>query len=380
MSTQQIIENRAFAAEVKSKLHEIAYILEHNETRFHGQGIGFGTMGLIIFWTYYYQYFEDEKILKKISLLLGKHYNVLKSQAFVSDLIYFRTATDQLSQREKELCECGWGYELLASQEIIEPEHTRKVLETTNIRLYRKMIDIIMNPLWAHLSDALMIGYSCTAKQERIPKEFLRRFVSELHNQVNQPCFDERSRTIEPHDLLGILMLLSKIEQQHTNILWIPECRDKIYTTWIKSDISLFDRSDHHIQERDLWLLYAMMQDVRHQSQAIEILKHAEHSINAFIKSVALGAGMERGLVCFGHMFNKLYRQTQNPFFETISALCYQRFLRMTTTMESGKWSTFSQGMFHVNFGIKNGLAGIGLALLAYVSNANPQWDEYFYF
>lgn len=379
MNVRQIIEDRTLITEIESKLHEIANVLDRNENRIHDMGVGFGSMGLILFWTYYYMHFEDEKVSKKISFLLGKHYNALKYQASISDFVYLRAATSLLSRREQELSECGWAYELLASLEIVEPRDIRQNMATTDRGLYRKMIDIIMDPSWTYLPDALMIGSYCVTKPERIAKEFLRRFVSELYSRVNQAPFKDRIHAVESQSLVGLLVLLSKIEQKNQDILLIPECKSKLYTNWIESNASLFDNPESQLQEQDVWLLYAMTLNDRYRSEAIRTLKQAEQRIRLLIETMPLEAGMERGLVCFGHLFNRLHRQTQDFFFEAISCLCYQRFSRMATTMGNSGWNTLSRGMFHVNLGLKNGIAGTGLALLACVSNINPQWDEYFH-
>lgn len=379
MNTPQFTEDKILTSEIESRLHEIAKILDHHENKIQNIGIGSGSMGLIIFWTYYYLHFENENILKKISFLLGKHYNILKRQASISDFVYLRTATSRLTRREQELNECGWGYELLASLDVVEPEDVRKSIATTDRGLYRKMIDIMMSPSWDYLPDALMIGTYCVTKTDRIAKEFLRRFVSELDIQIHREHFNDLIGTIEPQLLQGLLSLLSKIEQKHTDIPLTPECRTKLYTIWIRSNAPLFDNPAYQLHKQDIWLLYAMTQEPRYKSDAVEILKLAEHRIRFLIETITLEAGMERGLVCFGHLFNRLYRQTRDSYFQTISRQCYQRLSRITAITGNCRWNTLSQGMFRVNFGVKNGLAGIGLALLAYVSDTNPQWDEYFY-
>lgn len=366
-----------------AKIHDIATVLNRHVINSFDIGVSHGVMGFILFWTYYYRWTPQEEIDQKTQLLLANHYKYLKQSVVPFQITNLRIPGNALTAYERDLVEVGWAYEILSSLNVVDAECIHEIMEPCDRILFRKMIDITMSPTLEHISDAIIVGSYCLYKKERLPKEFLRRFVLELHSQTQKNNFQYYLHKIAPKDLTGLILLLDKIFSIHPDILYTKETQFIIYKKWTESNESYSINMSTH-PNQDIWRLYAMLYDEIYKKNAMDILAQNKDIIYKHIlENVDVELGMEGGLMCWGQQLLRIYEQTQDQDYNILSKICCQKFIKKSASCGSLLYGTpmlpsISQNIYHVNACFKNGISGIGLAFLAQLSDAPTLWDEFF--
>ena len=91
-------------------------------------------------------------------------------------------------------------------------------------------------------------------------------------------------------------------------------------------------------------------------------------------------AGLCHGTAGIGHVFYRMWWNTKMPEFKKAANYWFEQTLKMAK-FEDGlagfkAWHTPEYGGWVNTYGILEGIAGIGLALLSYYHEIEPTWDE----
>ena len=112
---------------------------------------------------------------------------------------------------------------------------------------------------------------------------------------------------------------------------------------------------------------------------AIEVLLNASNRRNLVSEQV-IDAGLCHGTAGIAHIFNRMYRNTGIEKFKETSDFWIEETLKMAK-FDDGlagykAWHTEKYGGWVNEYGLLEGIAGIGLALISAVSDIEPKWDE----
>ncbi len=134
---------------------------------------------------------------------------------------------------------------------------------------------------------------------------------------------------------------------------------------------------------RSLWLAGKVTNNNTWKDEAVKIMLHASIRKN-LNENIVLDAGLCHGSVGIAHIFNRFYQDTQIETFKETSLYWYKVtldfaqfrdgiggykiYLSSEMKEENGKWINSSDFI--------DGSTGIGLALLAAVSDIEPKWDR----
>lgn len=97
-------------------------------------------------------------------------------------------------------------------------------------------------------------------------------------------------------------------------------------------------------------------------------------------KEGVMDAGICHGTAGIGHIYNRMWFNTRNEIFKEASDFWFEETLKMAK-FEDGlagykAWYPEEYGGWQKIYGILEGIAGIGLALMSAISDEEPTWDE----
>jgi hypothetical protein len=296
---------------------------------------------------YYWQWKERNTVYKKASALMMNIFDEINKRITMYKL---GLATEDLSFRNG-LCGIGWGINLLATNDILECD-VQETMCMIDSAIYRQMIEQIQNPAATEFQSAFEIGAYAVSRDDRLTKEYLRRFVNEL---VKQP------RNFSNRDLGLLLRLLQKIAAKHPDI----EGTQILYDRYL---------SQIDISTADLETLLFLASNTDNKELALpELYKQGEILLSR-VTDLKIDIGLEHGLVATLHISNMIYQTLKIEAYKELTNRCIEILLNdipLSGTLSGHKfWVTASQGLWGVHYGLLNGLSGIGLALLGTCTDA----------
>lgn len=97
-----------------------------------------------------------------------------------------------------------------------------------------------------------------------------------------------------------------------------------------------------------------------------------------FEKNGIVDAGICHGTAGIAHIFNRFFFETKMPIFKDTANYWIKETLKMATHDDglAGYKSFYSEKEWVKEYGLLEGVAGIGLALLSHISDEEPTWDR----
>jgi lantibiotic modifying enzyme len=295
----------------------------------------YGTMGIAIFLFYYWQWKKQNSFYKKAAELVRSIFMELNKQIY----LYKQNPSEIDLTFSTGLCGIGWGINHLIKSDFIECD-IQETMCMIDAAIYRKMTNGLHSQDKKDFMEALAIGLYAINRDDRLSKEYLCRFIKEwieLADQKKQIHFDG---FIRGNDRIA-RYLWHKITDKYPDI--IPSSASRIF--------------------------YATESKISYHET--DILSFKEK-----ISGLTVDSGMARGLAATGHQANRRYRQSGSSDFREIAKTCFETLLERTIPENNLFWYTASQGLWRQHDGLANGLAGIGLALIATVTDDETTWDE----
>ncbi len=128
-----------------------------------------------------------------------------------------------------------------------------------------------------------------------------------------------------------------------------------------------------------LWHASQALKNKNLEKEAINILLHSSLRRNLKQNGI-IDAGICHGTTGIAHIFNRMYNYTNIEIFKETSEFWYKETLKMAK-FEDGlvgykSWKTEKYGGWVNDYGLLEGISGIGLALISAVSDIEPKWDE----
>lgn len=127
------------------------------------------------------------------------------------------------------------------------------------------------------------------------------------------------------------------------------------------------------------WQAGNILGEMSWKEEALSILQHAALRRDLQINQVA-DAGICHGTAGIAHIFNRFYRETKQPFLKDAADYWINETLKLATWNDQPCGYKAWQGEqgWVAEQGILEGIAGIGLVLISYLSDNTPAWDQAF--
>ena len=337
---------------VCDKIDEIAATLINKNFTGHDNSLMYGNMGIAIFLFYYYKWKERNSVYKKASMLMMSIFDDLNKRIHLHKL---DMSNEDLSFR-KGLCGIGWGINHLVKNNFIDCD-IQETMCLVDASIYREMIMCIQNSKEALYQNAFDICRYAVSRDDRLSKEYLRRFVNELY-ELPVPFFH--------NDIGKLLPLLYKIHNKYPDI----ELVEKLYDNAL---------SNIDIYKCNLTTLLFLAVNTNYKKMALEQLLKSGDMLMGGISDSRVDKGLEHGIILELYSSNLIYQNLDIPVYRNIIEECVMRLFEIPmnkTVMNNAFWATSSLGLWSIHYGLLNGLAGMGLSLLSVVSECEVLWDD----
>jgi lantibiotic modifying enzyme len=387
--------------EIKNKLTNIAKCLsEHQEQNVSLMG---GMSGLALFWAYYSEYSDSVSLEEDLIPIISKISLGIKKgdvyPAFSSGLAGF-----------------GWVIENLNQNSFIEVD-TDKFIGTFDDILYNYMIKCIHQGDFDYLHGASGIGLYYLSRLSN-PKAIL--YITQLINELEKqsvPVLDgiawesrlssENSEKVYnlslSHGMPSLICLLSRFYEANINrekarvlvegaVKYLLSCqRDpKLYRFKFPSWMSKNDSHEGSFSRlswcyNDLGVALALLQAANifnndfWKQEAVDTLLLTT-TITNWDNSNVFDAGLCHGSTGIAHLYNRAYNYTGIEKFRDSAVYWFEITLKMAKYLDGpAGYKAFradQNGGMENCFGLLEGIAGIGLAMISAVSEIEPAWDR----
>ena len=274
----------------------------------------------------------------------------------------------------------GWMLDYMIRYPMIEAD-LFDVMGSVDPKIFRRMVYDIQEDRYDLRQGAAGIALYCVNRNERFPREYLNRFIAELYKRMTLGKLNNIQDYSIPSGLSGLYLLVRKIRLKYQDMDYIAELADNLEHQLKCQAISLKNTLNTlpGWSQSEAGVLWSLLHIPETRDRALEQWAqygklHLEHDHEY------LEAGLYGGSFSLGHLFNRIYRLSGCSEFRELSSDFLHRGLSQAnyTDEKTGcrLWYTEINGVYGVHYGLLGGLAGIGLALLAAVSEKESGWDE----
>ena len=274
----------------------------------------------------------------------------------------------------------GWMLDYMIRYPMIEAD-LFDVMGSVDLGGFRIMNYDIQEDRYDLRQGAAGIALYCVNRNERFPREYLNRFIAELYKRMTLGKLNNIQDYSIPSGLSGLYLLVRKIRLKYPDMDYIAELADNLEHQLKCQAISLKNTLNTlpGWSQSEAGVLWSLLHIPETRDRALEQWAqygklHLEHDHEY------LEAGLYGGSFSLGHLFNRIYRLSGCSEFRELSSDFLHRGLSQAnyTDEKTGcrLWYTEINGVYGVHYGLLGGLAGIGLALLAAVSEKESGWDE----
>jgi hypothetical protein len=274
----------------------------------------------------------------------------------------------------------GWMLDYMIRYPMIEAD-LFDVMGSVDPKIFRRMVYDIQEDRYDLRQGAAGIALYCVNRNERFPREYLNRFIAELYKRMTLGKLNNIQDYSIPSGLSGLYLLVRKIRLKYPDMDYIAELADNLEHQLKCQAISLKNTLNTlpGWSQSEAGVLWSLLHIPETRDRALEQWAqygklHLEHDHEY------LEAGLYGGSFSLGHLFNRIYRLSGCSEFRELSSDFLHRGLSQAnyTDEKTGcrLWYTEINGVYGVHYGLLGGLAGIGLALLAAVSEKESGWDE----
>ncbi len=376
--------------QIKKKINEINQIIaEHKETSF---ALCSSTLLYII----------DNKMLEKNLEYIYKKINKINITTFSSGIVGV-----------------GWLCQYLLKKNLIDYDDVNELLVQIDEISYKSaLVDLKENNHdFLHGSVGNAIYLSSRLEENKNVKIYLTEILnilSEISKSNNKGVYWEEStfylKEYEKdkkiinlslaHGIASKIVLFSKLYKQGIDINLSKHLLKESVGFLLNSknptnSISIFPTRVEENQESNysrlswcygdlgisiaLWQAGDALQDEIIKQEAIEICLYTTQRID--LKDTGLNdAAFCHGTAGVAHIYNRMFRYTRKIEFKEAANYWIEQTLKMATFEDglAGYKSFFTEkyGGWVTNYGLLDGVTGIGLVLNSYINEEEPTWDE----
>lgn len=357
-----------WGAWASSMIENVARVLTSQNLSTRFQGLLHGNSGIVILLFHTADRKNDDDLFQQATELLCQPIKQL-----TTEMGYIWKYAEKIDiSFEEGLSGMGWCMSYLLRNGQANGD-MNSIFGAADAVIFRLMITMVQEPTLLKLSRSVGIGLYAISRDSRLSHEFLRRYILELYGRIKQSetrnkILAQSSGTIE-----GLIRLTGKISDKYSDIAYTLDVRDYLFDLFTTIPM----------QNLDLRSLFLLIDRESYRTLAKNELNQRARWTVENVKKLKIGAGLEQGIVAMGHTFNRIFQHTGDEQCRDAAVVCFKELLeRANQTVggsEAGLWNTSSRGIWCRHYGLLNGIAGIGLALMAAVSNEEPTWDEILY-
>ncbi len=390
--------------QIQTKLEEILQSLScHDE-----QGIGLlaGKSGIALLQWHYAKLFKQPLYEEQALQNIEKAFEEIESNPDIINTFCAGTAG------------VGWFLEYAAKQQWLE-EDTNELLADLDNLLHFKLNQFLQQHNWDFLHGAVGLGFYFLSRQtnttsvtdsldtlllylehtaEQTPDKGYK-WKSVLNHETNQIGYNISIS----HGMSSIVVLLSKMYQLEqykdrskillegvVNYILAQEIDKEKYGSYFPSYAI---ESEEELRASRLawcygdlgiamalWQAGIAMQNENWKNKAIEVLLFAAENRHDLQQEFVMDAGLCHGSAGIAHIFYRAWWNTRMPEFKQAADYWFETTLKMayhTDGLAGFKtWRTPEYGGWQNSYSVLEGIAGIGLAMLSYITETEPTWDE----
>ncbi|MCX6582477.1 MAG: lanthionine synthetase C family protein [Candidatus Aminicenantes bacterium] len=386
------------------KLSEIAEtLLTHLPTFKSNNGIVSDRVGAVLFLFYYAKFMNDDKYAQIAFDLISMVFDELSNEI----------ADGRLSSGSDGLAGVGWTLEHLAQNDFLEID-TNEMLGEIDIFLYETMLKNMEKREYDYLNGALQKGlYFLSRRGNRQTSVYLSHLVDVLE-KVAEKDKDGGLKFLSrvPDDgggesyvcNLGMAHGMPSIAWFLGKLLDLDIARDKV-TGLLNAFVSYIFK---HFQDTSvrishfpgwvigesspadsrlawcfgdpglgigLWQASGSCGNKDWEKMITDVLLHSTGRRD-LEKNAVVDAGMCHGTVGLAHIYNRMFHYTGIKNFEDAALYWLDETLKMATFKDGYAGFKRYHSQWINSADIFDGISGIGLALLAAVSDSEPRWDR----
>jgi len=390
---------------IRLKIEEIADVLCANQNKLR-IGLMSGNMGIALFlFCYYHIHKKDEKILEKAFLLLDE---VIER---VNDGDIFHSICDGLAG-------IGWAINYLCIRKYFDTNDKNELLSSADDFLTNRLDMIFAKHQYDFLHGELGVGLYFTTRisDNHIFINGLNTILSHLIGSAERKGANVKWQSVLQkeetgkvtgynislaHGMSAIAVMLSKFIKHNICKEASKDLLDgliqyllsqRIDVQEIGSYFPTVSLESYKIGKSRLgwcygdlgisialWQVSQVLQNTELEKFAIEVLLHATKRKNLRDNSIE-DAGLCHGTASVGHIFYRMWWNTRLPEFKNAADYWMNETLKMAKYKDGLAGYKASRkpeyGGFVNEYGLVEGIAGIGLALLFYYHEIEPTWDE----
>lgn len=402
--TWKPIEDEAGTGPLTGKVSDIADILLNQKENLKDNiGLIGGQTGVAIFLFNYAKFRQEEKYYDRGMEILSNVFDA------INDGFSYHTFSSGLAG-------VGWTVEHLVRNDFLEAD-TDEILKELDPFIHQAMIlEIKENNNYDFLHGAVGCGIYFL---ERLANPKAREYLSELVDELKNRSQQEENGSIKWRSILnrednsegynlslshGIASIIAFLAYLHR----LDICREKVnpllegavrYMLSHSLDISQFESHfPSWVQEGQplshsrlawcygdlgigisLWQAARIMGNKELEQRAVEVLKHSAGRKD-LKENAVIDAGLCHGAAGIAHIYNRMFHYTGIEIFKDSARYWLEQTVKMARH-EDGfagykAWHTEKYGGWVAEPGILEGIAGIGLAILAAISDIEPIWDR----
>ncbi len=386
---------------IKIKLDQIAeeiYLMpDKNDI-----GLLTGNSGIVLFLAYYSKFNNDAKYAHKISELIGENLKIIEEgynyDSFCSGITGFL-----------------WSLTHLVKYNFLDKEETLDILNETDEFIYKCMMTNVDAKKFDFMHESIGIGIYFLERVKDNPMS--KKYLEDLINGLELSCEKEEDGGLKwvsynhtenklvfnlslSHGIASIIEFLGKAYKKNIykekvkfllngsikfllNHIKDPLLNGSYFPSWVY-DNEAMEKSRLGWCYGDLGIamvLYQTGEILKDDSlKEISIKIMTFNSERRILKSeYVVDAGICHGTAGIAHIFNRMYKYTGKEKYKETSDFWLKETLKMAR-FEDGvagykAWhSTVTSWV--KEYGILEGVAGVGLSFISAISDVEPSWDE----
>lgn len=358
-------KRRAWAS---SRIDDISRSIIIQDLATCSQGLLYGNAGTSIYLFFAADLKNDDELFDRATELISQ---ILKQAgAKIESVPRYADVLDVTL--EQGLAGIGWCMSYLLRYEQVDGDMD-SIFGAADVAIFRRMVTMVQEPTLQELPRSVGIGLYAVNRDSRLSQEFLRRYVLELNERILQPETKYKVLAQPSETIAGFIRLMGKISDKYSDIAHAFEVRDYLYNLLAATPI----------KDLDLKSLFLLTDKENCRSAALNELNRRARWTAENVEKLKIEAGLEQGLAATAHTFNRIFQKTGEEQCRDAAIVCFSELLdRATHTVGGagiGLWNTSSLGIWCRHYGLLNGIAGIGLSLMAAVTDEEPTWDEILY-
>lgn len=302
---------------------------------------------------------------------------------------------------------------LLTEADLLDAD-LNEILNGLDEFLYTLMISEIRNGNYDFLHGAVGLGFYFLKRKTTSSKKYLTEFVKELNKIAIKDeegirwlsVLDHKKQTKGfnislSHGLGSIIVFLSKLYSEGVEKEKVSELlngsvkyllnQQQDVSTYNSIFPSLVSKDEPSIYSRLAWCygdlgigtaLYVAGLNANNEDWKEKGIDVVLHSTNRREKKVTgvVDAGICHGAAGNAHIYNRMYNYTHRNEFQEAAKYWFDQTLLMAKYNDGlagfKAWKNPELGGLQKEYGLLEGISGIGLTLISAISNIDPKWDE----